>query len=368
MDQINKPGNRFVGVVAAIIGLLFLYGMGTGAMDKYTVTKLTERMQTVCVGRFLIDLPAGMTFSHRRVFMNGVWVSAIPESHEAFLQRIARRETAINAQANGAGKKSMEKVESVSVNGFSGKIFTFGRSSVEGLEHGKTVHYVSVAMEAYVHAGNTTFTFIDEVVDPARTAFFHTILDQLRLVEPDEIPSAPGFCFGRGMFVDPVPIEWTEGVAMFAGFREHPDLAMVFNTRAGLGKDPYDPGRLARVARDDAEQPAWQRALTRRLRVGYRVIDGIRGEEVLHCGTELNFVNVYLFDWEVIGTKDNAFVPDMHLEMSTGHPVHAGARPVPSFLGEEALVHLWDRISSSIRVRPTCPDPQNVSCTVIVSR
>jgi hypothetical protein len=39
--------------------------------------------------------------------------------------------------------------------------------------------------------------------------------------------------------------------------------------------------------------------------------------------------------------------------MSTGHPVQAGARPVMSFLGEEALVQLWDKISSSIRVRPT---------------
>jgi hypothetical protein len=43
----------------------------------------------------------------------------------------------------------------------------------------------------------------------------------------------------------------------------------------------------------------------------------------------------------------------MHLEMSSGHPVNAGARPVNSFLGEEALIQLWDKISSSIRVRPT---------------
>jgi hypothetical protein len=70
-------------------------------------------------------------------------------------------------------------------------------------------------------------------------------------------------------------------------------------------------------------------------------------------GRELNFVDVYGFDWEVNGTKDNVFIPYMHLEMSTGHPVHTGARPVTSFLGEEALIQLWDKISSSIRIRPT---------------
>jgi hypothetical protein len=42
------------------------------------------------------------------------------------------------------------------------------------------------------------------------------------------------------MFVDPLPADYTEGVAMFAGFRDHPDLAMVLDTpcwnRTGQGR------------------------------------------------------------------------------------------------------------------------------------
>lgn len=368
MDTQNRPGSRFIGIVAAIVGMFFLYGMGAEAVDKYKVTRLFQSTKSVCVGRFLIDLPAEMDFSYRRAFLSGFWITAIPESHKAFLHRVAAREATIDAQPNELGKKNMEKSETFAMNGFESRIFTFGRTSVEGLEHGQTVHYVNVALEGYAHAENTTFSFTANVIAPEHIDTLRTMMGKLRVLAPGEIPSAPGFCFGRGMFVDPVPIEWTEGVAMFAGFRDHPDLAMVFNTRAGLGKDPYDPGRLARTERADAELALWQRASLKKLRVGHRIINGISGEEVLDRGTELNFVNVYLFDWEVIGTKDNVFVPDMHLEMSTGHPVRAGARPVPSFLGEEALIHLWDRISSSIRVRPTCPAPQNVNCTVIVSR
>jgi Tle cognate immunity protein 4 C-terminal domain len=250
----------------------------------------------------------------------------------------------------------MEKVTTVASHGLSGKIFTFGRTTVEGLENRKPVFYVNVAQEGYVHADNTTFTFKTEDIDPELTSLLGTIIEKLRVVALNEIPSAPGFCFGRGMLIDPVPVEWTEGVALFAGFREHPDLALVFRTRAGLGKNPYDPGRLARNSRADAEMPLWQKPLLKKLRIGHRSINGIDGEEVLERGTELNFVNVFTFDWEVDGTKDNVFVPAMHLELSTGHPVRAGANPVPSFLGEEALVRLWDKISSSIRVRPTKPD------------
>jgi hypothetical protein len=94
-----------------------------------------------------------------------------------------------------------------------------------------------------------------------------------------------------------------------------------------------------------------------KLRKGKRTINGIEGDEVAERWTELNFVHTFGFNWEVNGTENNVFVPFMHLEMSTGHPVNAGARPVSSFLGEEALIRLWDRISSSIRVRPTTAPP-----------
>lgn len=353
MDKANSQGSRFVGVIALIYGLFLLYGIGANAMDRVKVGMLTQHMKTACIGRFLINLPVAMDYSYSHTFMHGFWIAAIPESEEAFLQRVSAREAEINSAPNELGNKNMEKVLSVSNHGFSGKIFTFGRTSVKGgLENGKRVYYVNVAQEGYAHAHGTTFTFKTDAIDPDRTDVLGTMIDKLRLVAPNHIPLEPGFCFGRGMFIDPVPVEWTEGVAMFAGFREHPDLAMVFRTRAGLGKNPYDPGRLARNARADEELTLSQRARIQKLRIGHRVINGIDGEEVVEKGIESNFVTVFLFDWEVFGTKDNAFAPEMHLEMSTGHPVHAGSAPVTSFLTEDALLHLWDKISSSIRVRP----------------
>jgi hypothetical protein len=355
MDKLNKKGRRLIGIAAVLFGLFIIFSMWSRLMDGYKVAKLTDRVKTACVGRFLIELPQAMELSYSHTFITGFWLSSFTESNEAFLARVGAREEAINAEPNEGGDKNMEKVEEIARDGFSGKILTFGRTTVKGLKDRKPISYTNVALEGYVHSNGTTFTIKTDAIDPEQTNILGKIIEKLRVVAPDTVPSAPGFCFGAGMLIDPVPVEWTEGVAIFAGFREHPDLAMVFHTRAGLANTDNDPGRLVRDAKVDAAMPLWQRALIKKIRIGPRKISGIEGEEVVQRLGNQNFVNVYAFDWEVGGTNNDLFVPSMHLEMSTGHPVHAGAPPVPSFLSEAALVELWDAISSSIRVRPTSP-------------
>jgi hypothetical protein len=324
-------------------------------MDRYTVTQLTQQMKTACIGRFLVDLPASMEHSYGQVFLDGLWISGQEETKEAFEARVLARQAAIDAEQNSLGQKNMERLEDYENNGFKGKIFTFGRSITKGLEHGKPMEWKSVKLEAYVHSQGKSFNFRTDGYDPALAGDLRKLMDKLRLLAPNEIPAAAGFCFGLGMFVEPLPADLTEGVVLFAGFPDHPDLAMALSVRAGT--EPDKEGRLERDTRVDAELPAWQRPLMSKLRKGKRNINGIEGDEVAEKWTELNFVHTFGFNWEVSGTKDNVFLPFMHLEMSTGHPVNAGARPVISFLGEEALIQLWDRISSSIRVRPTMAPP-----------
>jgi hypothetical protein len=356
MDKGSKKAHPLIGVLAALYGFFLLYGIGSSMMDRYTVTQLTQHMKTACVGRFLVDLPESMEHSYGQVFLDGLWVSGQEETKQAFDARILARQSEIDAEPNELGKKNMEKIEDYGNNGFTGKIFVFGRQITKGKENGKSVEWVDVKLEAYVHSHGTSFNFKTDGYDVDQIGDLRKLMDKLRLVPPNEIPTAAGFCFGLGMFVDPLPADLTEGVVMFAGLPDHPDLAMALNTRAGT--QPDTEGRLERDTAVDAEMPLWQKPLMNKLRKGKRTIHGIEGDEIAEKWTELNFVHTFGFNWEVNGTSDNVFVPYMHLEMSTGHPVNAGARPVISFLGEEALVQLWDRISSSIRIRPTSAPTQ----------
>ncbi len=70
----------------------------------------------------------------------------------------------------------------------------------------------------------------------------------------------------------------------------------------------------------------------------------MEGNEIVEKWNEPNLVNAFGFNREVNGTSDKVVIPFMHLEMSTGHSINAGARPVGSFLGEAALIQLWNRI------------------------
>jgi hypothetical protein len=355
MDNRKKKAHAFFGVLAALYGMYLIYGIGNSMMDGYTVGKLTGQMKTACVGRFLIDLPASMDFSYGQVFVDGLWISGQEEAREVFEARVLARQAEIEATRNDLGQKNLEKSEEYDHHGFAGKILVFGRNITKGQEHGKPVEWTSVKLEAYVHANGTSFNFKADGYKPELVGDLRNLIDKLRLVPAQDIPTAPGFCFGPGMFVDPLPADLTEGVVMFAGFRDHPDLALALNTRAGT--EPDKEGRLERDAAIDAEMPLWQKPLMDKLRRGKRTINGIEGDEVAERWTELNFVHTFGFNWEVNGTENNVFAPFMHLEMSSGHPVNAGARPVTSFLSEEALLQLWDKISSSIRVRPTTAPP-----------
>jgi len=57
VNKQSKRGKQIVGIAAAMLGIFLIYGLGWMIMDKYDSAKLTGRMKTVCVGRFLIDLP-----------------------------------------------------------------------------------------------------------------------------------------------------------------------------------------------------------------------------------------------------------------------------------------------------------------------
>lgn len=340
-----------LGLLVAVSVAVYGYDMVRTIRDKQGVATMTAQMKTVCVGRFLIDLPAKAEYSITGAFVDGFHISVTDETREQFGARLTAREAEINGETNQLGNKNMEAVQQLDANGFTGKLFTFGRSSTYTFEGDTRRDWVSVKVEGYAHAGNRTFNFIADAYDPALVSNLGKLLRQLRSVPADKIPVKPGFCFGPGMLLDPIAAVAAEKVVMFAGFPGHPDVAVAFNTMAGLKRTW--PTLLERRAKVAAERPLILRSLFSTLRAGPRTINGLAGEEMATKVTELNFSIVYGFDWELPGTEDDVLVPAIHLEMSTGNSTAPGGEPVQSSLHQEAALDLWDKIVASIRVRLT---------------
>jgi hypothetical protein len=154
------------------------------------------------------------------------------------------------------------------------------------------------------------------------------------------------------MFIDPLTADQGEGTTIFASVPGHPDLAMAFSTMAGTKPGP---GLIERSARAAAREPFWVRAAFKTLREGKRTINGLHGEELAVKVTELNFSTVYGLDWEMAGKENDVTAPFLHLEMETGRNPSAGGKPVQSSLAQGAVLELWDKISSTIRARPSAP-------------
>lgn len=326
---------------------------GGSASARREVAKMTGNTRTVCVGRFLIDVPAEAEVSLGRAFIGGFDIGAVPENEGQFRRRVRAREGEIRQTAlNELGKENLEARTELAGPGLDGEAFVFGRWATSWIEKNRRVQVQAVAIEGHVHHGarNVSFQFSASNHDPARFGKLPILVSHLVARETHEIPREPGFCIDRGLVTAPLSAEQNESVTMFAGLPGHPDAAIVFSTRAGTR-----PGRSlrARSAQALARQPYYVRAAFSKLVEGERTINGVAGEELVMKVAEANLTTSFSFDWEAAGRADDVNAPSVTLELRTGISQRSGGKPVRSSLSEAALNKLWKQISSSIRLRPS---------------
>ena len=316
---------------------------------------MTENMKTICVGRYLVDVPvqADTSLSHERVA--GFEIETIEESEEAFRNRLASREAEINARSPATdGTGGMVEARDLRIPHLIGRMMMFGRNRGYLMNEGMRVDDEFLSVEAQVHTAGVSFILTAKYADEARARLAEALLARLRLRREDEIPPVPGFCISRAVFVDPLPVNKAEHVTLHLGLPGHPDMGLAFSSLPG-GRT--ERGLLARVADTDAESSADEMLRVTRLRSGQRVINGIDGEEVLERVRELNFTTGYSFMWEAPGSTEDPSQSYLLLNMETGTNPRPGGKPVDSSLHEDAVLALWDSISSSIRLRTSGSAP-----------
>jgi hypothetical protein len=346
---------KWVRAVVVVLGLAATWAMGA-AWDTYKVMKMTGNMKTVCVGRMLIDLPKDAHIEMYEQWIEGFDIDAFAESEEAFAKRVAGREAQIRAKPDRlGGNKNMEAVREIKTkSGLAGKIFVHSRNVTEGTESdGFTIghfHYEGVDLEAHVHGNGLSIDVTAKDYDPDRVENLPRLVTQLVPNPTNRIPTEPGFCLDRAYVREPLKADQGERITMAVSLPDNPDIGINFDTIAGTKPDPRT--LLERNAESRARRPAALNLLVTELRAAPRTIGGFAGDELVRQVIEANGVFVYGFEWELNGTEDNVLVPDIRLVMVTGR---GDGEPVRSSLAVPAAMALWDRISSSMRVRPAAP-------------
>lgn len=318
---------------------------------------MTDKMKTVCVGRFLIDVPEEAEIELRQARIDGFEIASFNETEEEFQERVADREAQIKAKPDYlGGNKNMESAREVKTgSGLFGKIFIHSRKVQEGTQGNglggvERYRHEGITTEALVHGDGVSIDLSYENRARKWVEDLPRMVNQLVANPDNRIPSEPGFCMDRVYVRDPLRADQREQIMMFGRLPSHPDIEFMFIVAAGVKPEPQ--GVLARnQAADEALSMAERMRITR-LREAPREIGGLAGEELAELVVEENEARGHSFWWEVSGTEDNIFVPHVVFRMSTGN---GNRKPVPSSLSDGAALGLWDKISSSIRLRSTEP-------------
>jgi len=318
--------------------------------DQQEVARMTKDMKTVCLGRFLIDMPGEAKLGLRGVRVDGLEVESFEESAADFLTRLALREKRLKGEPKQlVGTDYLESVTEMNTdNGVVGKIFVHGRNVSEGARMRGTelerYRYEGIIVEAMVHGGGVSFEIGANDYNPDLIENLRKLIAKLVPNRANRAPAGPGFCFDSGWFRDPLTADQGEEIIMHAQLPSHPDVEFLMILAAGNRSS--SPRLLERSAQAEANLPAGVKERVFPLRGAPRTIGGISGDELVRRVVEKDDSVAYTFWWEVSGTGDNVHIPHVVFKMTTGEGTNA---PVPSSLSQDAGMALWDEISSSIR-------------------
>lgn len=345
----KRDNNKKV-VALIVLGLFVLSSVRAveEILDWTKVVMMTRNMKTVCLGRFLIDLPQQARVSMGAAFVDGFDIVSVPETDAAFGTRVAGREAELRTQTNKLGKPSLEAVRAYQGKESSGKILVFGRWNDSLPENGKLVRVEGASVEGYLRAGSMTFIFKASDYDPAKISNLQRLFAQVSARADGEIPLEPGFCIGGGFIRDPLTADQGESIGLLAGLADHPDVSIAFSSMVGTTPAP---GILARSKTAMTNYPLLLGPAVRTLREGVRTVNGLAGEEIGVKITEPNFVTTFAYDWEMRARDMDVLAPLLALELQTGVG-RPGGKPVQSSLAERAADELWESIVAGIRVRP----------------
>jgi hypothetical protein len=337
----------------ALTTVLAVIFVGTRAeqqdQDKQMVKAMMQKMTTVCVGRLLVDLPADaeVSFSGARLGSVEISVESGYTAQKAATV-IAERERALSGQLNEYGRPSMEKKLVVDAINFQASLLYSGRE--KPVTRMSNDHLVAgeegITVEAFGIKHELFYRFKGDGLSSPK--YEESVLELVKKFESrttKSIPFESGFCTENGIVHDPISPDKNETVTMFASFKGHPDIALRLDTSV---LDKPQESLLTRDSNNDINTRF--AANIKNLGKGPRELNGIPGEELLNRFKEQNGTTGHMFMWDSLGRPSDVLAPSITLELETGRG--SPGSQVNSSLSDEAVLQLWQAISSSLRIRP----------------
>ena len=337
--------------IGIVVAALYLPSLRSN-QNPSKVTNISQKMMTVCVGRFTIDLPedAQVEFAGARVA--SVDIAAQSGYTEQQLQSdIKELEQGLALKKNEYGQPSLEKKFDVAAINFTSVMMYYGRRKpVSIMEYGQRIPGTEegISISAFGMKDAVSYIFRGKnLASPRSEDNVLKVAKNFEALAPGQIPTNPGFCVERGLVREPLDADENETVTLFASLPGHPDLAIRLDTtiKTNSAEEPL----LARDANSSIKRE--NASHFKSLRKGPRTINAIPGGEVMDKVKEFNGTSSHAFMWEGAGKVNDVLAPTVTLELQTGQG--RPGEPVNSTLSDDEVRQLWERVSSSLKLRAT---------------
>lgn len=361
--MINKKTKRnyMIAAVLLAMGVIWHFSHKTAApfqtklttMEKNKVDNLLKDMQTRCVGRYLVDLPASYAVAENsRERINEMIITTTRMYLPSFEQKIHLREQELRATktVNSADMPYLKNIYPLS-NGLTGVIFERGES--QGVPDAFRV------FEAHLYSNGVALKIEAEFTDAADSrydtkrntdpdVYVNTSIKQMNALsdllprilgrDEKEIPTTPGTCIQNAFITD--------------SGKDKEEIDMLFKSndnsqlRYGISTDNFTREKDSLLERSDNILANLLSSNGSVLRKGVRKINQLETEELLAAG-----------DYSSSGNKRYDFI------LLTNEKTGSYKTPVfslellneewtPSPYSQKEIISFWDTISQTLRVRP----------------
>ncbi|MGA3982209.1 T6SS immunity protein Tli4 family protein [Ralstonia nicotianae] len=325
---------------------------------------LFEKTKTVCFGRFLIDVPATATVVYGPVDAS-TRIERLPDEGGELSEYVAKRETELKSEIRYPRTKGLNRYEKTLDGAIPGQKILVGLKDFDG-DFYKVESYIRLGNDLYIQetqapvepyrltdqqAGRPLISSLDDAI-----AELNTSARRLRARADNEIPDAPGICLDGAFIDDSAGTLRFENIPLGVRLKEFPDVHFSIRASRNQGNLIESSALEPRIKQAEADANRmgmghWYRQI-KVFRRGERQIEGWTGYEALvHLPEQEDVSPHHDFKFMGLGHPTDPLKPQLDVQMQTGVADNTIGNSRASITDEEAVA-LWDKLTSTIRVRP----------------
>lgn len=306
--------------------------------------QLLIRTKTVCFSHFVMEVPATATLVYGPAAVD--WpISYLPGEAGKLQNHVAAKLVEVEKRREylekGSAFLNSDSAFGKVINGsIPGQKLAFGSADQATYS---IYSFIPIGEDLFIQSANSAIS------KDAEVEILNSVASNLRLRAEDEIPSEPGTCIDGG-FVALKP-EF-EQVTLGIRLKEFPDVHFSINVVKNQKYLAESSNLETRLLRAEAEGGSWYSRI-KFFRRGPRQLGDWKGFEALALKpAQANEMEAHGFHFISLGEPNASLRPRLDLQLDTGASGHRTGAVRPSLSNEEAVA-LWDKLTASIRVRPS---------------